>query len=476
MRKKDFLIIIFIVVILMLIVFGILKYTNIINNKGQDVQNDDVIAENVDDDIDTDNIFDYQYLHLSIGETTKINYDFIGEDLGNVTYSCADESVVIVDNDGNVLGVSEGKTTITMNYNGGTLDFYVTVLDANTSNASVNNTKIHFISLTKTNGNFVACDAILLESNNKYALIDTGFSSTYQSLYSYLMKFATNGKLSLEFVLITHNHSDHMGGLIPLLSEKNINIKKIYLNKYYKNDIKASYLKLTKSENYNVYNSSQNMSYVKMNQDRYNTVIQKAKSRNVYIYYLSSSDDATYSGGGLTLALGNYSIKLYNTRQRLKSSEIDYNGFDSGDCLNDYCRNSDGNVNSIVAYVTSNVNGVKHTTLLTGDLDYPIMSDISKKVGKVDVYKMPHHGYITVSPVKKLTKSIIASIEKNSINSKTLIVATSFKSNLSNKYGFLYATQTLGKTIYCTGGDTGGKTGKTIMIDYSKQNLKIDYN
>lgn len=447
-------------------------------------ENNDFQEEVLDQTEDDDKVKNYQYLNLSVGQTTKISYDFLAEKLTKVNFTSANQEIATVDNEGNVTAVAIGNTIITLNYIGGTLDFYVSVNDSYASNVSATETKIHFISLHRPDtGEFKTSDAILLESNGKYALIDTGFSSTRSSLYNYLMQFATNGTLKLEFVLITHNHTDHIGALTYLLQKDNIKIKTLYINKYYKNDIMARYMGGSKKENYAIYNSQKNRNYIINNQKRYNNVITLMKQRhqsdssNFNIYYLSASDDARKSNGGLKdLDFGNYTIRLYNTKQQLKSSKMDYNGFDSGECLNEYCRNADGNVNSVVAKVTSKVNGVRHTTLLTGDLNYPLLQGITKDVGKVDVFKMPHHGAYATNKRKGLTSNIIRNSLKNSIGSNTIVVVTTAKSKFDDRplLGMLYISQTLGRPIYYTGGNSGSD-GRTIVIDYARSKLKVEY-
>ena len=447
-------------------------------------ENNDFQEEVLDQTEDDDKIKNYQYLNLSVGQTTKISYDFLAEKLTKINFTSANQEIATVDNEGNVTAVAIGNTIITLNYIGGTLDFYVSVDDSYASNVSATETKIHFISLHRPDtGEFKTGDAILLESNGKYALIDTGLSSTRSSLYNYLMQFATNGTLKLEFVLITHNHTDHIGALTYLLQKDNIKIKTLYINKYYKNDIMAKYMGGSKKENYAIYNSQENRDYIINNQKRYNNVITLMKQRqqsdnsNFNIYYLSATDDARKSNGGLkALDFGNYTIRLYNTKQQLKSSKMDYNGFDSGECLNEYCRNADGNVNSVVAKVTSKVNGVRHTTLLTGDLNYPLLQGITKDVGKVDVFKMPHHGAYATNKRKGLTSNIIRNSLKNSIGSNTIVVVTTAKSKFDDRplLGMLYISQTLGRPIYYTGGNSGSD-GRTIVIDYARSKLKVEY-
>jgi len=103
--------------------------------------------------------------------------------------------------------------------------------------------KIHFID--------VGCaDAALLQygegTEAKYALIDTGanqyhntkdttIDTTKTPVYEYLNKM---GVKHLEFILLTHPHQDHIGGMEKILSDTTIKIDKIYGN-----DLNIQYLK-----------------------------------------------------------------------------------------------------------------------------------------------------------------------------------------------------------------------------------------
>ena len=89
-----------------------------------------------------------------------------------------------------------------------------------------NGNKIHYINVSPTN---LGSDAILLESNGHYAMIDTGedydFPDDSNARYPYregdntdyrnvmierVMRHLKNvGVETLDFILITHAHSDH---------------------------------------------------------------------------------------------------------------------------------------------------------------------------------------------------------------------------------------------------------------------------
>ena len=91
--------------------------------------------------------------------------------------------------------------------------------------------RIHFISgeasAVSTN-EYGVNDSILLESYGKHAMIDTNTSSNYKNYVKPYLK-QLNIK-ELEFVVITHLHSDHYGGLYEYLNEvtNDFKIKKVY--------------------------------------------------------------------------------------------------------------------------------------------------------------------------------------------------------------------------------------------------------
>ena len=105
--------------------------------------------------------------------------------------------------------------------------------------AALPGAKIHFLS---TGGS----DAILLESNGHFALVDCAEDSDnpkgdpslnltgYEDyVRDYVKRIAgTNGKATLDFILGTHAHSDHIGGFDTLLADKNITVKKAFLQRY----------------------------------------------------------------------------------------------------------------------------------------------------------------------------------------------------------------------------------------------------
>ncbi len=208
--------------------------------------------------------------------------------------------------------------------------------------------KIHFI---KQAG---AGDAILLESNGHFAMIDVGVPGSNNDC-SIVTNYLKNNNVSkLDFILITHAHNDHMGcgeSVISKYSVSNLYIKELYSN-------------------------GKNVSKTIKNQ--YNNLINTAKNKKITINYVNrDSNSDTYVK---SLKMGDMSIKLYNTKQRMDKSP--WNG-------NNELYNNENN-NSIMALVTIN----SKKTFLTGDMeDVNIMKKIVPDLVKsIDVLKLPHHG------------------------------------------------------------------------------------
>ena len=77
-------------------------------------------------------------------------------------------------------------------------------------------------------------DCILLYSGGKAALIDTGTKAYAKSITKELKN---EGIDSLDLMVISHNHSDHMGGIVPLTEE--FRVKKLIVPDLNKTDEKT---------------------------------------------------------------------------------------------------------------------------------------------------------------------------------------------------------------------------------------------
>ena len=79
------------------------------------------------------------------------------------------------------------------------------------------NLKIHFL-------NTIWSDAIVLENKEHYALVDTASSFYYPMVKKHLEDFKIT---ELDFILLTHFHTDHYGNIINILNDFKVNT--IYL-------------------------------------------------------------------------------------------------------------------------------------------------------------------------------------------------------------------------------------------------------
>lgn len=223
--------------------------------------------------------------------------------------------------------------------------------------------RIHFL-------NTGSSDAILIESNGHFALVDAGEDSDYpqdrpnlaytgyeQVVLQYLKDHAAdeNGKVTLDFVLATHAHSDHMGGFDTVISDPDVTVKRAYLKPYHSDNIR------------NVEKRRWD------NQEVYDQMLAALNARNVEIVSDLPAE---------TFQLGDFTVQFLNTEQ-----DTIHQGIDEND-------------NSVLTLLEKE--GTR--ALLTGDLNN-LSGDETRfapEIGKIDLLKMGHHGYVFSSSWKFL--------------------------------------------------------------------------
>ena len=231
--------------------------------------------------------------------------------------------------------------------------------------------KIHMIQ--------VAGDAILIESNGKYGLIDGGEDSDnprgFPSLavnYPYekdVIKYITqvagdaNGKVTLEFIIGTHAHSDHLGGLDSVINDPNITVKKLYLKKYVPEAIKQY-----ERDNWD-------------NQEVYNQLLTAAKKNNVTL--VQNLPNKIY--------LEDFTLQLFNT----ELPTITKNGIGE-------------NENSLAVKVSKG----SLSMLLAGDMNNLDGDEdrLAPQIGQVTALKLGHHGYSNSS-----TENFLATLKPKTV-------------------------------------------------------------
>ena len=247
-----------------------------------------------------------------------------------------------------------------------------------------NGNKIHFINVSPTN---LGSDAILLESNGHYAMIDTGedydFPDDSDSRYPYrdgdntdyrnvmterVMRHLKNvGVETLDFILITHAHSDHIGNADELM--ENFNVNKVYIKRY-------SDSRITDKDR--LWDS----------QYDYDKVLAVASEKGIPVIQDISKEQAHFS-------LGDMDIQLYNYENKYTNGQL--------------TPVVDDNSNSIISVIT--VNGKK--IFSAGDLnnlDYRNEDYYGPIIGKVDMMKFNHHFDADFSNTPNFLKNLQPSI------------------------------------------------------------------
>ena len=242
-------------------------------------------------------------------------------------------------------------------------------VNADTITAGSGN-RIHFINTKAKSGS----DAILLESNGHYALIDMGEDydfpdgsdprypsrwgismRNYQVLEDRLIRHLDQiGVKKLDFIIGTHVHSDHIGGADEILNRYQVG--KFYLKKYSDDRITA---------NWGLWDNLFN----------YDNALRAAQKRGVTLIQNITDEDSHFK-------LGDMDIQLYNYK-----NEYDAEG--------NLKKVLDDNSNSIVSVVT--VAGKR--IYLGGDLDNAEGAEdkLGPVIGKVDMMKWNHHYDATIS-------------------------------------------------------------------------------
>lgn len=166
--------------------------------------------------------------------------------------------------------------------------------------------KIHFL-------NTGSSDAILLESNGRFAMIDAGedtdnprdfedleLDGYEEKVLAYLKQNASdeNGRVHLDFILGTHSHSDHIGGFDTIIADDAVEIDKAYLKVY-----DSSKIKKKEVEQWD-------------NQEVYDQMVNALNARNIPI--ISNPD-------GTPFAFGNFTITFFNTDDPVAKGKVGEN-------------------------------------------------------------------------------------------------------------------------------------------------------
>lgn len=223
--------------------------------------------------------------------------------------------------------------------------------------------RLHFM-------NFIWSDCILVESEGKFALVDTGEVEHMHIIIPYLEKL---GIKEFEFVYVSHFHYDHFGGAETIL--KNYKVKNYYTQEYSGCDGDDG--------------SGHKMDDVN---DEYHTSTRNHYEKLLSIANLKCEHTEVISDETKEIVCGKFRFKPFRTKNYVKMAFNDSNQY----CYQKCILSENGNSSPLFACV----NG-KNVFLGSDIGDYPhqvpylsyVNTSIAKELNcQMDIYKVPHHG------------------------------------------------------------------------------------
>ena len=225
--------------------------------------------------------------------------------------------------------------------------------------SKMSNDKIHFLRASW-------CDMTVMESEGKYALIDTGHIKCADSIVDFLK---SRGVERLEFLFLSHFHCDHYGGTLQVLD--NYEVARIYTKVYSGYEERGSSGGVVTQE------------YLDGERANFNAIIDKAGEKSV-IHYITPELEP--------IELGNIKLTVFNKDNVLEKIYTDEESPFKG------IRKSGENINSTILYArfasgaTAVIAG-DYVDVVTGYEPADMQNaKTAEAIGhKVDVYKLPHH-------------------------------------------------------------------------------------
>lgn len=276
--------------------------------------------------------------------------------------------------------------------------------------------KIHFISTGNSN-------AFLIESNGHYGLIDSSNplypknnsdkatcmsketcvdneKYTVKHVVDYLNKVGVD---KLDFIIASHSHSDHIGGMVKIARDGFVNSN----TKYYYRRYLGAKEDTTKTGEDDWHND-----------EFYGRAIEAMSNKNAKLIDVTGKKMDEFF-------LGDFGITILNTELATEGEKEDGVA-------------KDENVNSLVVLATIGDKKV----LFAGDMEEPDENKIANKVGKVNILQMGHHGVATSTSLNFMKKIMPENV---------IIPSASFSYQYRRWGSIAYAAYKYGTKFYMTG-------------------------
>ena len=313
--------------------------------------------------------------------------------------------------------------------------------------------RIHFITL---NGSYSDSDAILIESNGKYGLIDSSnpskassdpdfaFTSEYVDTAANgltVVKYLTDLNVShLEFVLATHSHSDHVGGMVDIANSGLVNNNTVYIYKEYQ-------AVMGESVWHNDYYANLALEAMRAKNTFLLNVLDPSSNAMTALGDNGAAlirDPADRVGDHLEFTMEDFVIRLFNLHTESSVNE---------------------NLNSIVTTVKKTDSG--SGAILMSDMEQQNFMESrtvdsiirNDKSFKADVYKVGHHRYSTSTSYDTI----------ETLKPANYVLSTGTRSASPWAYSlYPYFAEKLGGKLYRT-----SENGSAVIADFGDQNVSI---
>lgn len=259
--------------------------------------------------------------------------------------------------------------------------FYVIPLDCNTKSKHPDEELTQ--NESNQNSGFARyADGIVIESKGKFGMIDLYRRNYYPTVKKFLKDLRIK---ELEFILFSHMHGDHIGDL--QLLAKDFKVKSIYMKDGTKNNVKSA---------------------------TYREYRDYARKHNIKLNFVSQENHKSFT-------FENMLFELHNRPLR----PTEKGGHENGNSLTALVRSYGGKT----IYFSGDIQRVK-----TGGAYHNYGIETAKEVGKVDIYKVAHHGNYKANNLPEEIKILSPKYSVMTIDSEMAVATKRLKDVGSQVY------------------------------------------